>query len=330
MTGAAGGISSEGQGASRRRTSDARRVQAWTRRSARARASAGRSPRHAGRPGALLLYGGYRAVDLVVRAAPLQVGRIVVTGNVRLSERGGAKRWHTDSTVGASSPRTGCLPAPPARVAMGGGCGASPGAALDHRGPRRRAAADRDQPAGQPALPDRSVRHRHRRVRSEDTAEFDLPIVDGLVRSPKRASRRSTGVARELAARVIDSVATRKAIAKRLSQIDVSDLHDVVVLLDGDPALLHLGDERFVERLRSVPRGRLGAAGPRGGHRLRRPAVRRSRVREAARRGRRRSRPADRRRPRDDVLKGDPWHERNATWWAWTSARPRSRPSSAR
>jgi hypothetical protein len=35
-----------------------------------------------------------------------------------------------------------------------------------------------------------------------------------------------------------------------VSQIDVSDVHDAVVLLDGDPALLHLGTSRFAERLR--------------------------------------------------------------------------------
>ena len=33
----------------------------------------------------LFLYAGYRAVNLVVRAAPLQVGKIVVSGNARLS-----------------------------------------------------------------------------------------------------------------------------------------------------------------------------------------------------------------------------------------------------
>ena len=35
----------------------------------------------------LFFYASYRAVNLVVRAAPLQVGTIVVTGNVRLSTR---------------------------------------------------------------------------------------------------------------------------------------------------------------------------------------------------------------------------------------------------
>ena len=34
-------------------------------------------------------------------------------------------------------------------------------------------------------------------------------------------------------------------------QIDVSDARNAVVLLDGDPTLLRLGNERFVERLQS-------------------------------------------------------------------------------
>ena len=38
-------------------------------------------------------------------------------------------------------------------------------------------------------------------------------------------------------------------LAKRVSQIDVADLHDAVVILDGDPALLRLGDDDFVARL---------------------------------------------------------------------------------
>ena len=29
------------------------------------------------------------------------------------------------------------------------------------------------------------------------------------------------------------------------------DLHDAVVILDGDPAVLHLGDDQFLERLQS-------------------------------------------------------------------------------
>jgi len=36
-----------------------------------------------------------------------------------------------------------------------------------------------------------------------------------------------------------------------VSQIDVSDPHDAVVLLAGDTARLHVGDDRFVDRLQS-------------------------------------------------------------------------------
>jgi cell division septal protein FtsQ len=34
-----------------------------------------------------------------------------------------------------------------------------------------------------------------------------------------------------------------------VSQLDVSDLHDAVVILDDDTALLRLGDAQFVNRL---------------------------------------------------------------------------------
>jgi hypothetical protein len=40
-------------------------------------------------------------------------------------------------------------------------------------------------------------------------------------------------------------------LRKRVSQIDVSDARDAVVLFDDDPAWLHLGDARFVERLQN-------------------------------------------------------------------------------
>ena len=91
--------------------------------------------------------------------------------------------------------------------------------------------------------------------------EFDLPIIDGLVRTPKKGKPAIDAERAELAARVIDSVSTRKAIARRLSQIDVSDLHDVVVLLEGDSALLP-SRRRAVRRAAAVvPGGGLGAAG---------------------------------------------------------------------
>ncbi|MFL6279453.1 MAG: cell division protein FtsQ/DivIB, partial [Vicinamibacterales bacterium] len=53
------------------------------------------------------------------------------------------------------------------------------------------------------------------------------------------------------AARVLDGIAPRADLARSISQIDVTDLHDAIVLIDGDTALLHLGDDRFLERLQS-------------------------------------------------------------------------------
>jgi cell division septal protein FtsQ len=82
-------------------------------------------------------------------------------------------------------------------------------------------------------------------------SEFDLPIIDGLVRSPDSGQPSIDETRAELASRVIDAVAPRKDIAERISQIDVRDLHNAVVLLQDDPALLHLGDEKFLERLQS-------------------------------------------------------------------------------
>jgi hypothetical protein len=82
-------------------------------------------------------------------------------------------------------------------------------------------------------------------------AEFDLPIIDGLVRPPSSGQPSLDERRAELAGRVIDAIAPQQDFAKRLSQIDVTDLRDAVVLLDGDPALLHLGDDRFLERLQS-------------------------------------------------------------------------------
>ena len=38
-------------------------------------------------------------------------------------------------------------------------------------------------------------------------------------------------------------------LAKRLSQIDVGDLHNASVILSGDPAVIYLGDDQFAQRL---------------------------------------------------------------------------------
>lgn len=80
-------------------------------------------------------------------------------------------------------------------------------------------------------------------------ADIDLPIIDGLAASPQDGGSIVDIARAEFATRVIAALSARPEIAQRVSQLDVGDLHDAVVVLDGDPALLHLGDGEFVGRL---------------------------------------------------------------------------------
>lgn len=81
-------------------------------------------------------------------------------------------------------------------------------------------------------------------------AQFDLPLVDGLVEAPRNGSATVHPARAALAAALLRELATQPELQQRVSQIDVANEHDAVVLLDGDAALAHLGRERFAERLR--------------------------------------------------------------------------------
>lgn len=81
-------------------------------------------------------------------------------------------------------------------------------------------------------------------------ADFDLPIVDGLAGSKDSGS--PTDVQRgDLAARVIHALRAKPALARRLSQVDVNNPHNAAVILNGDPALIYVGEDRFLPRLES-------------------------------------------------------------------------------
>ena len=80
-------------------------------------------------------------------------------------------------------------------------------------------------------------------------ADVDLPIIDGLAASPQDGGSIVDVARAEFAARVIASLAPRPELQQMVSQLDVSNLHDAVVILDGDPALLRLGDTEFAARL---------------------------------------------------------------------------------
>lgn len=81
-------------------------------------------------------------------------------------------------------------------------------------------------------------------------ADLDLPIIDGLSASPGRDGTGDEGRA-ALAARVIASLRTKPALAKRLSQIDVADAHNAAVIVNGDRAVIYVGEDRFLPRLES-------------------------------------------------------------------------------
>lgn len=79
-------------------------------------------------------------------------------------------------------------------------------------------------------------------------ADLDLPIIDGLSTAPGDAT--SDVYRALLARRLLDALRVRNMVSQ-ISQIDVSDSRNAVVLLEGDPTLIRLGNERFVERLQS-------------------------------------------------------------------------------
>jgi len=78
--------------------------------------------------------------------------------------------------------------------------------------------------------------------------EFDLPIVDGLLVDgaggvhvdPRKI---------QLIERLFADLLARSDLFKRVSQVDVMDPRNAVVVLEGEPARLMIGDRDFVTRL---------------------------------------------------------------------------------
>ncbi len=197
----------------------------------------------------LVIYAGYRAFDLVVSAATLKVREISVHGNARVSA--GEVQALVEGLRGTSI-LTADLEAYRRRLLK------SPwisDAALRRVLPSRIDVFVRERlPMGLSRLGSQLYLVDRQGVVIDEFGpqygEFDLPIVDGLVRGPGGGPALDERRA-ELAGRVIDALAERKELARRVSQIDVADLHDAVVMLDGDTAQLHLGEDRFVSRLQS-------------------------------------------------------------------------------
>jgi cell division protein FtsQ len=82
-------------------------------------------------------------------------------------------------------------------------------------------------------------------------AELDLPLVDGLAAAPSQAGLLIDPLRAELVARLLTELQARPDLASRISQIDATDAHDAVVMLEGDTTLVRVGDTEFVTRLQS-------------------------------------------------------------------------------
>ncbi len=199
---------------------------------------------------AVVVYAGYRAVNLALTASVLQVDRIRVHGNVRLSS-GEVQtivrelRGANILTTSLARYRALLLQSPwVADVALRR---VLPSTIEVYVAERR--------PFGICRLGNQLYLIDRKGIVIDEFgpqyAEFDLPIVDGLVRAPRQGKAAIDGDRAALAARVVDALRDHDDLARRVSQIDVSDTHDAVVLLDDDPALLHLGEDRFRERLQS-------------------------------------------------------------------------------
>jgi cell division protein FtsQ len=198
----------------------------------------------------LVGYAGFRATALVLHASALQVRRISVNGNVRLSS-GEVQaiveglRGSNILTADLSRYRATLLSSPwVADVALRRVLPSTVDIFVSERRPMGICRIGATLWLVDP----------HGFLIGEfgpQYAEFDLPIIDGLVRGPSSGQPTIDERRAELASRLIDALAARSDLAKRVSQIDVRDLHDAVVLLDDDPAMLHLGDDHFVERLQN-------------------------------------------------------------------------------
>jgi cell division protein FtsQ len=199
---------------------------------------------------ALVVYGGYRATAIVMGAPILQVSRIVVRGNERLStgeilgvleglqgtnilrarlgtwqRRLLASPWVREAALRRVLPSTVEVvvwerrPIGTARLGSQLYLVDADGTVIDEYGAQYEA--------------------------------FDLPIIDGLATASGSGTPALDPGRATLAGRVIEALRRDAALLQRVSQIDVQDPRDAVVLLDGDTAMLHLGDEQFLERLQS-------------------------------------------------------------------------------
>lgn len=196
----------------------------------------------------LAAYGGWRGTALVLGAPAFQVSRISVRGNERLSLGEvlaivDGLRGRNILTVGMDQWQQRLLASPWVEDAT-----------LRRMLPGRIDVVIRERrPIGIGRLADILYLVDERGVVIDEYgpnyAEFDLPIIDGLAGRPSESVSAVDERRARLAARVIAALEQRPDLAKRVSQIDVTDAHDAVVILEGDTAMLRLGEQEFAERI---------------------------------------------------------------------------------
>jgi cell division protein FtsQ len=195
-------------------------------------------------------YLAYRGAEAVIGAQVLQIRHITVHGNERLSQgetltllsglegesivwanldewrrRLLASTWVRDATLRRSLPSTidvAILERKP--IALGRLNGGmylidERGAVIDEYGP--------------------------------EYVDLDLPIVDGLL-VPSDSGGPSADEARaSLAVSLISTLRADPTISHRISQINVTDVHNASLILNGDATVIYLGDTDFLKRLRT-------------------------------------------------------------------------------
>ena len=198
----------------------------------------------------IVLYGAYHGVALVLSAEALRITRITVSGNVRMS-RGevvallDGLRGHNMMTADLDAWRTKLLASPwvgdaalrrvlPGTIAV----------AIGERQPMgiARLRGDLYLVDEEGIIVDQF---------GPNYAELDLPIIDGLASAPRDDGTLIDETRAALAARLLATLQSRPDLVKRISQVDVSDARDAVVILKDDTALVRLGDDAFVDRLQS-------------------------------------------------------------------------------
>jgi len=82
-------------------------------------------------------------------------------------------------------------------------------------------------------------------------ADLDLPIIDGLGGHAGVDGLMVDELRATLAGRFLSDLASRPELARRVSQIDVADAHNAVVILKDDTVLVRIGEDHFAERVQA-------------------------------------------------------------------------------